>query len=54
MTIKTALAVLILSLSPTLAVAMGCSEHPVRTSASCADGQVWDATSQTCVTAATS
>ena len=49
MTIKTTLAVLILSVSPTLAMAMGCSEHPIRTSASCADGQTWDTASQTCV-----
>jgi hypothetical protein len=46
--IRTTLAALALALSPTLALAMGCSEHTVRTSTTCPEGQVWDATGQTC------
>ena len=51
--IRTTLAALVLAVTPTLALAMGCSEMPVRTSTVCPEGQIWDTTGQTCMTPVT-
>ena len=51
--IRTTLAALILAFSPGIALAMGCSEMPVRTSTICPEGQVWDTTGQSCITPVT-
>lgn len=53
-TMKTALAALVLVTVPTLSFAMCSWESKSETAASCAEGMVWDAGSQTCVTATTS
>ncbi|MFN3953733.1 MAG: hypothetical protein ACK4LQ_04710 [Pararhodobacter sp.] len=49
MPFKTLLAALALSMAPSLALAMGCGDLR-QTTASCAEGQVWDSASQSCVT----
>lgn len=49
MPFKTLLAALVLMLAPGMALAMGCSDLR-QTTASCADGQIWDSASQSCVT----
>lgn len=55
MKIKTTLAMIALALAPSVALAQGCVHENMSQSASqCAPGQVWDATSQTCVTPASS
>ena len=48
---KTILCALALSLAPTLSLAMGCSDYRTQpvTAMSCADGQVFDAETRTCV-----
>lgn len=46
---KTLLAALVLSLAPTLALAMGCSSGHGQTSSACAAGQSYDAATGTCV-----
>ena len=49
MKIKTSLAVIALTLAPTLALAEGCIHGRTQTSASqCTAGQVWNATTQAC------
>lgn len=48
MKLKVTLAALILGLSPTLAAAM-CSTKPHQTASACAEGQVFDADSATCI-----
>ncbi|MCK0138192.1 hypothetical protein [Aliiroseovarius sp. F47248L] len=45
---KTILCALVLTVLPTLSVAMGC-ERGKHTAASCDAGQTWDAASQACV-----
>ena len=56
MRIKTVLAAAILTMTPALAMAQGCSfgSHGQEASMSCAEGTTWDATSGTCVPTATS
>jgi hypothetical protein len=55
MKIKVLLAALALAAAPGLASAMcSWSAHGTEQAMTCAEGTVWDATSQTCVTAATS
>ncbi len=49
MKLKIALAALALTLSPAIASAMCSSMKPAQTASACADGQVFDADSQTCV-----
>ena len=53
---KTILAALALTIAPSLALAMGCSgyNHTSQQAMSCADGTVWDATTQTCIISTTS
>lgn len=53
MTIKTTLVALVLALSPGLAFA-SCEGEVRQTTSACAEGQVWDGASQTCVTLPTS
>jgi hypothetical protein len=54
MKLKTTFAAIALSLAPTLALAMGCGMDRTTTSASqCAVGQVWDQTSNSCITPVT-
>jgi len=48
MTIKTVLAALALTIAPTFALAMGCSDRSHQAQ-SCATGMVWDSASQSCV-----
>ncbi len=49
MQIKTTLAVIALTLAPSLALAMGCQDRHVQQSASqCEAGQVWNETTQSC------
>ena len=50
MKIKTTLAVIALTLAPSLALAQGCNHERLQSVSQCAVGQVWDAVSQTCVT----
>jgi len=50
---KTLLTALVLALAPGMAAAM-CSWGKEETAASCADGMVWDSTSQSCVVQSTS
>lgn len=52
MTLKTALVAVVLSLTPALALAMGCDMRA--TSSTCPPGQVFDGASQTCIVPATS
>lgn len=55
MKIRTTLAMLALIVSPGLALAQGCEHGKMSQSASqCSAGQVWDETSQSCVTPANS
>lgn len=54
MTAKTLLTALVLAAAPTFAAAAGCSWGSSQSAASCADGTVWDAAAQRCVTATTS
>ena len=51
MKIKTTLAAALLALSPSFALAMGCSwgEHTETTAMSCAEGMILDEESGTCV-----
>ncbi len=49
MKLKIALTALALTLSPAIATAMCSSMKPAQTASACADGQVFDASSQTCV-----
>ncbi|MEZ5913062.1 MAG: hypothetical protein R3D84_13315 [Paracoccaceae bacterium] len=45
------LSALALALSPAIALAQGCSHgRDVQASTTCADGQVWDAATNTCIT----
>lgn len=50
MKLKTLLAAAALALAPGLAYAMGGCSSVHQTASSCADGQVWDASSQSCIT----
>lgn len=55
MKIKSTLAVIALTLAPSLALAQGCENHKVQQSASqCEVGQVWDSATSTCVAATSS
>lgn len=49
MNLKIALAALALSLSPALASAMCSDMRPAQTASMCAEGQVYDADSATCI-----
>ncbi|TVP71909.1 MAG: hypothetical protein EA339_07785 [Rhodobacteraceae bacterium] len=49
MKLKIALTALALTLSPAIAAAMCSSMKPAQTASACADSQVFDADSQTCV-----
>ncbi len=49
MKLKIALATLALTLSPAIASAMCSSMKPDRTASACAEGQVFDADSRTCI-----
>ena len=54
MKLKFTLAAAILALTPTLALAMGCSkEHAIEQAMSCADGMVWDADKGSCTAVVT-
>ena len=55
MKFRLAIAALALAVAPSFAVALGgCGMDRVTTSASsCADGQIWDAASETCITPVT-
>ncbi|MCI2394544.1 hypothetical protein [Aliiroseovarius sediminis] len=48
MQFKTLICALVLAVTPTLSVAMGC-DRGKHTAASCEAGQVWDAGAQACV-----
>ncbi len=48
MTLKTALAALVISLTPAVAAAM-CGGMIEQTASSCSEGQVWDSATSTCV-----
>ena len=50
MKIKITLAALVLAATPGLAVAMCSGMKPQQTALSCAEGQVWDSQTSTCVT----
>jgi hypothetical protein len=55
MKIKTTLAVIALTLAPTLALAgAGCDAAKMQSASQCAAGQVWDAAQQTCTPEVTS
>ncbi|WP_166434062.1 hypothetical protein [Roseovarius spongiae] len=55
MTARTIFATLVLTLAPTLALAMGCSHDRVKTQAmSCAEGSTYDAGTGACVPLASS
>ncbi len=54
MTAKTLMTAAILSLAPGLALAMCNWDKSSTTASQCGQGQVWDATTQACITAATS
>jgi len=53
MKLKVTLTALVLGFSPVVASAMGCMT-PQQTASSCADGQVWDSDSGTCIEPITS
>lgn len=44
----------VMGLAPMAALAAGCSDHGTEARMSCAEGQVWDAASQSCKAGATS
>lgn len=48
-TLKTLTVAAVLTLAPTLTLAMGCSGAKHQQAQSCASGATWDATAQTCV-----
>jgi len=54
MKMNTTLAVIALALTPTFAAAQACSQEKQITASSCGDGQTYDATTKSCVTAASS
>lgn len=54
MKLKTTLAALVLGFLPGLALAEGCSWHQEMTANACADGQVYDSDSGSCITPVTS
>ncbi len=55
MQIKTTLAVIALTLAPSLALAgPGCDQAKMQSASQCAVGQVWDSAQQTCVPGVTS
>lgn len=53
MTIKTLISAFLLTVAPGLALAEGCSRGHLQTS-QCADGQFFDAVTETCIDKATS
>ncbi len=50
MKLKIAVTALVISMSPAIASAMCSSMKPQQTASSCAEGQVWDSESATCIT----
>jgi hypothetical protein len=54
MKLKTTLAALVLGFLPGMAFAGGCSWHKEVTANACAEGQVYDSDSASCITPATS
>ena len=54
MKITTILAVLALSLAPTLSMAQCMHQQQMKSASQCAPGEVWDAATQTCSTPANS
>lgn len=48
MKIKTTLAVLALTIAPTLALAQGCEQYRMKSASQCGAGQAWDAAKQAC------
>ncbi len=48
MKIKTTLAVIALTLAPSLALAQGCNHMKQQSASQCAAGQVWNAQTQSC------
>lgn len=53
MKLKTTFAAIALVLAPTFAVAMGCSMDRTTSASQCETGQVWDQTTNTCITPVT-
>lgn len=49
MKLKVTLAALVLGFAPALASAMCSSMKPAQTASACAEGQIWDADSATCI-----
>lgn len=54
MKLKTTLAALVLGFLPGMAAAAGCSWHQEQTANACAEGQVFDTETESCITPATS
>ena len=49
MKLKVAITALVLSFGPTVAAAMCGSMTPAQTASICAEGQVWDSSTSTCI-----
>jgi len=54
MKLKTTLAALVLGFLPGMTLAMGCDWSKQQTANACAEGQVYDADSESCITPTTS
>lgn len=54
MKLKTILAAFVLGVLPGMTLAEGCGWHTQQTANACAEGQVYDAESESCITPATS